>query len=233
MSYLSHPTSTATYGVTRIGANIDVEDGVISVPQYLSTTSDVTFNSVTAGGVTSYGQQVVTSVTPSAGPGIAVTNVVSTGTATSFTVSNTGVLTLQSGPGIAVSTSTGNVTVNNTGVLSLQAGAGITISTSTGNILISAAGADLMKVYGTSTNYTLSLDDEYVGVSSAVAVTMSLPVGIEGRVYTIKDEFGQGSGKITISPQPGELIDNKVNYIISVPYQSVNIVFRAGQWHII
>lgn len=208
MSYLSQPTTTSSYGVTQVGANIDVLDGVISVPQYLSTTSNVTFGSIAAGAVTSYGNQVVTSVTPSSGPGISITNIVSTGTATSFTV-------------------------NNTGVLSLQAGPGITISTATGNIYITAAGADLMKVYGTNTNYTLSLDDEYVGVSSAAAVTMSLPAGIEGRVYTIKDEYGQGSGKITIKPHTGELIDNSVNYIISVPYQSVNIVFRAGQWHII
>lgn len=208
MSYLSQPTSTSSYGVTRVGANIDVFDGIISVPQYLSTTSDVTFNSVIAGPISSYGHQVVTSVTPSAGPGISVTGVISTGTATSFTV-------------------------NNTGVLSLQAGPGVTISTSTGNIIVSATGADLIHVYGTSTNYTLTLDDEYVGVNSVAAVTMTLPTGVEGRVYTIKDEHGQGSGKITISPQPGELIDNSLNYIISVPYQSVNVVFRAGQWHII
>lgn len=208
MSYLSQPTTTSSYGVTKIGVNIDVVDGVISVPQYLSTVSDVTFNSVSAGAITSYGQQVVTSVNPVAGTGISITNVVSTGTATSFTVSNTG-------------------------VLKLFAGAGITVSTSTGEITISATGADLIKVYGTTTNYTLTLEDEYVGVNTGSNVTMTLPTGIQGRVYTIKDERGQGSGKITIQPQPGELIDGGVNYVISVPHQSVNVVFRAGQWYII
>jgi len=52
-------------------------------------------------------------------------------------------------------------------------------------------------------------------------------------VYYIKDEYGQGSGKITIQPQVGEKIDNSNSYIISVPYQSVAVVFRAGQWRII
>lgn len=32
-------------------------------------------------------------------------------------------------------------------------------------------------------------------------------MGVDGRVYTIKDEYGQGSGKITIQPQTGVLID--------------------------
>lgn len=65
---------------------------------------------------------------------------------------------------------------------------------------------------------------------SANAVTITLPTGVPGRVYSIKDEFGQGSGKITIAPQPGELIDGKTNYVIGVPYQAVSAVFRAGKW---
>lgn len=116
---------------------------------------------------------------------------------------------------------------------SLTAGAGISITGNTGDITISSYGADLINVYGTTTNYTASITDEYIGVSSASAVTITLPNGVAGRVYTIKDEYGQGSGKITISPQVGELIDGKPTYIISVPYQAVSCVFRAGSWRII
>lgn len=80
---------------------------------------------------------------------------------------------------------------------------------------------------------TLTATDEYLGVSSASAVTVTFPTGVSGRVYTIKDEFGQGSGKITLQPQTGEKVDGKNNYVISVPYQSVSVVFRAGGWWII
>lgn len=80
--------------------------------------------------------------------------------------------------------------------------------------------------------YTATLTDEYIGVSSAAAVTITLPTGVDGREYTIKDEFGQGSGKITIQLQPGILIDKKTNYIISIPNQSVTLVYRAGSWWI-
>jgi hypothetical protein len=207
MSYLSQPTSTTDYGVIKIGDFIEVTDGVISLLQDVSPTADVIFDTVSAIELYDAGDRVVTTVTPSAGSGISLTSVTSDGPAASFTV-------------------------NNTGVLSLTAGAGISIDQSTGNITISSYGADLINVYGTTTSYTATLSDEYIGVSSAAAVTITLPTAVDGRVYVIKDEFGQGSGKITIQPQVGEKIDNKTNYIISTPYQSVQVVYRANNWWI-
>lgn len=208
MSYLAQPTSKTEYGVVKVGSNISVIDGVISLSQSLEPNANVTFNSVTAGNVTSNGNLVVTSVHPYAGTGIALSNVITTGQSPTFTILNSG-------------------------VVQLTAGNGITLSSSTGNVTISAEGADLIATYGTTTNYTATQYDEYIGVYSATAVTITLPIGITGRVYTIKDEYGQGSGKITIQPQAGEKIDNSNNYIISVPYQSVSVVFRAGQWRLI
>ena len=208
MSYLAEPTSKSSYGVTRVGNFIEVLDGIIDLPQDISFTASVAFSTVHASEIYDSGHRVVTNVMHSAGPGISVSSVVSTGTSTAFTV-------------------------NNTGVLSLTAGYGISLSTSTGNITISSFGADLINVYGTSTNYTASVTDEYIGVSTSSAVTITLPMGVSGRVYTIKDEYGQGSGKITIQPPVGVLIDSKVNYIISIPNQSVSVVYRAGGWWII
>ena len=127
-----------------------------------------------------------------------------------------------------------NIGVNE-GVIYLDfvAGPGVSIANTPGSITISANGADLIAVTGTTSSYTATANDEYIGVNSASAVTITLPLGVAGRVYTIKDEHGQGSGKITIQPQSGEKVDNSNNYIISVPFQSVSMVFRAGQWHII
>lgn len=161
-----------------------------------------------SGNLTANGALVVTSVTPSAGVGINVSNIVSNGYLASFTVENTG-------------------------VTYINAGNGISLTANTGNITISSFGADLINVIGVTTNYTATVTDEYIGVYSAAAVTITLPTGIAGRVYTIKDEYGQGSGKITIQPQTGELIDGKINYVISIPNQSVSVVSRAGKWWII
>lgn len=128
------------------------------------------------------------------------------------------------------------INVDDSGIISspeLIAGPGVTVDYDTNFITISATGADLIHVYGTTTSYTATADDEYIGVSSASAITITLPTADEGRVYTIKDEYGQGSGKITIQPPVGSLIDKKLNYVISVPHQSVSVVYRAGNWWLI
>lgn len=237
MSYLSIPTSKTEYGVVLVGDYINVLDGVISLGQDLSTSANVIFNdgsftgnvgvtgNVTGnelvfvdgtftgnvdvyGNLTAGGDLVLTSVTPTAGNGIAISNLVPGGYDASFTVENTGVLSLTAGPGI-------------------------TLTANTGHITVSSYGADLINVYGTTTSYTASITDEYIGVYSVAAVTITLPAGINGRVYTIKDEYGQGSGKITIQPTGGEKIDGKTNYIISVPNQSISVVYRATGWWII
>lgn len=203
MAYLAQPTSKIDYGVVGVGSFINVLEGFISLEQDVSPNASVSFNQVSIGG-----SDVVTSVNPIAGLGVSITNLVSIGNTVGFAVSNTG-------------------------VLSLSAGDGISLTSSTGNITISASGADLISTIGVTGSYTATANDEYIGVYSASAVTITLPIGITGRVYTIKDEYGQGSGKITISPSGSELIDNKINYIISVPNQSVSVVFRGGQWRII
>jgi len=214
MSYLSQPASDIDYGVVRIGNNIPVLDGVISLEQDVGLGADVNFGDVTAfgnvsgNGVYSFGNLAITTITPDAGAGIALSNVVTGGSDASFVVTNTGVLSLVAGPGISLTGSTGNITV-------------------------SATGADLIAVYGTTTNYTATADDEYIGVSSATAVTITLPTGVNGRVYTIKDELRQGSGKITIQPSSGQLIDGKATYVISIPNQSVSVVFRSTGWWLI
>jgi hypothetical protein len=234
MSYLSQPTSEFNYGVVQIGSNVLVADGIISIAQDVSPNASVSFASIdVAGGIYQDGLLVITSVTPTAGAGITVTEVLTDGPAAAFTINNAGVLSVAGGVGIAVSDSTGNVTVTNTGVTRLTAGPGISLSGPTGNITISSTGADLINVYGTTTSYTASLDDEYIGVNSSAAVTITLPAGVDGRVYHIKDERGQGSGKITIQPQIGELIDNANSYVIGIPYQAVSTVFRSGKWWII
>lgn len=129
------------------------------------------------------------------------------------------------------------INVDDLGIISspeIISGPGIKVDyTSNSVITVSATGADLISVYGTNTSYTATANDEYIGVYSAAAVTITLPNSAEGRVYTIKDEYGQGSGKITVQPQSNTTIDGKATYVISIPNQSINVVFRAGKWWII
>jgi hypothetical protein len=203
MAYLAQPTSKIDYGVVGVGSFIDVLDGFISLQQDVSPSGIVSFRQVSIGG-----SRVVTSVNPVAGAGITITNLVSIGNTVGFAVSNTG-------------------------VLSVTAGAGISVSSSTGFITITSAGPDLISTTGVTSSYTATATDEYIGVYSESNVTITLPTGITGRVYIIKDEYGIGGGRITIQPSGSEKIDNKSTYVISIPTQSVSVVFRGTQWRII
>jgi hypothetical protein len=208
MSYLFPEGSTTERGVVEVGSNIDVLDGIISIPQSVAPTATVTFDTIN---VTSDllldGNTVVTSVTPSAGNGISLTSVTTDGPAASFTV-------------------------NNTGVLSLIAGNGIALSGSTGNITVSATGADILNTVGVTSNYTATATDEYIGVDSTSLVTVTLPSGITGRQYIIKEERGSGTGKVNVQGSNSEKIDGSAFKQLTAN-ASITVVFRAGQWRVI
>lgn len=209
MSYLSQPTSNLNYGVVEIGSNIQVQDGIISLLQDIAPNASVHFGNVSVtSGMLLNGNSVITSINPYASVGISLSNVTTLGPTATFTVTNTG-------------------------VTKLSAGTGINLSGATGNITISGTGTSVINVIGVTLDYTAAATDEYIGVDSTSAININLPIGSAGRTYIIKDEHGQGSGKINIKPAAGELIDGSATYIISVPYQSVQVVFRSGQWRII
>lgn len=209
MSYLSQPTSKTEYGIVQVGNHIDVDvDGIISLAQDISPSASVNFSQIDAPLIYQAGHEVITDVSPIADTGISLSSITTGGPSATFKIANTGVLSLAAGNGIQLSASTGNITVSSTG-------------TSTINVV------------GVTADYTALATDQYIGVNSVAATTISLPAGLAGRTYIIKDEHGQGSGKITIKPAATELIDGGATYIISVPYASIQVVFRGGQWRII
>ena len=208
MSYLSQPTTMNDFGIVQVGNNIDVIDGIISLSQDLSANASVEFADVNVtGDLTAQGNLVVTDIDAQAGTGISVTNIDAVGYQRGFTINNTGVLRLTAGPGVSVTNTTGNIT-------------------------ISATGADFLNTTSTGISYTASATDEYIGSTASSAITITLPAGTQGRVYTVKDENG-GSPKITIVGSNGEKIDNRNSYLIDIKYQSISLVYRNTGWWII
>lgn len=205
MSYLFPDATTAELGVVQVGANIDVDvNSVISIPQSVATTATVTFGTVNVTNtLTLNGASVITSVTPTAGPGISITNLVSTGTATSFTV-------------------------NNTGVTSIVAGTNISINTSTGAVTINSLAEGIFQTIGTGTDYTATATDEYIGVT-ANPTTVTLPTGVTGKTYIVKNET---TGNTTVTGTGGQLLDNTLTKSLGTR-ASISLVFRAGAWRII
>ena len=225
MSYLFPEGSTTERGVVEVGSNINVLDGIISIPQSVDPSTDVTFVNITANGdvdiagdtlalgniaaakLFDNNNRVITSVTPTAGAGVSITNLTSNGPSAGFRV-------------------------NNTGVVSLTAGSGITLSGNTGNITVSATGADFLNTIGVTSNYTATDTDEYIGVNSNNLVTVTLPAGVAGRQYIIKEERGSGTGKVNVQGTALETIDGSPFKQLTAN-ASLTVVFRAGQWRII
>lgn len=208
MSYLFPEGSTTERGVVEVGSNIDVLDGVISIPQSVAPTAAIVFDELEAStALTLDGKSVITTITPAAGNGISITALTDVGPDAGFTV-------------------------NNTGVLSLTAGTGITLSGSTGNITVSATGADFLNTIGVTSNYTATATDEYIGVDSTSLVTVTLPVGVDGRQFIVKEEHGSGTGKVNVQGSNSEKIDGSPFKQLTAN-ASLTVVFRAGTWRII
>ena len=147
-------------------------------------------------------ETVVTGVTPTAGTGISVTSLTSTGPASSFTI-------------------------NNTGVTSLIAGTNVTLSGSTGAVTISVQEPGIETTTSTATAYTATATDGYIGVT-ANPTTVTLPTGVTGKVYIIKNE---GSGTTTVTGTGSDKIDGSNNKTLSAN-ASMTVIFRAG-WRVI
>jgi hypothetical protein len=87
-----------------------------------------------------------------------------------------------------------------------------------------------------STDYTATLDDYYIGVNSTRPVTITLPADCtDCHEIIVKAEMGPplGNRKIIILAAEGQTIDDETEYVMEVPYQSVHLICRGGNWHII
>jgi hypothetical protein len=90
----------------------------------------------------------------------------------------------------------------------------------------------------TSSSYTLTYRDYYVGVNFPGAVTITLPkADREGRVFIIKDELGEASlgtnRYITIIPQPGNTIDDRDRAILAFDYGSLTFIWKNNSWRVV
>jgi hypothetical protein len=87
-----------------------------------------------------------------------------------------------------------------------------------------------------SDDYTATCDDYYIGVNSDEPVTITLPEECTDCCEIIvKAEMGPplGNRKVTITTSDGALIDGADDYIITVPYGTITVFCRGGDWHII
>ena len=124
---------------------------------------------------------------------------------------------------------------------SILAGTGISVSPASGSganqITISSTGVQTVAVsIATTTPIAVTNADDVISVEvpGSVAVAVTLPVGVTGRVFNIKDGLGLASAvaPITITPAAGT-IDGVATAVIDTPYGSLTLVYSGTEWKII
>lgn len=132
--------------------------------------------------------------------------------------STAGVLDFALDADIATTTSLGVV----------QVGSGLAI-TSAGILSATNSGAsDFVNVYLTNVSYTVTATDLYVGATNN-NITITLPAGILGRVYYIKNQSG---GNIKVQGTGGETIDGNAFQTLGSNAGFI-VVFDGTRWNIL
>lgn len=87
-----------------------------------------------------------------------------------------------------------------------------------------------------SEDYTATMDDYYIGVSSEDSIIITIPCDCDdGHEIVVKSEMNQtlNNIKITIMSMDDEnlrSIDSELEYVIELPYQSVRFLCRDSNW---
>lgn len=97
-------------------------------------------------------------------------------------------------------------------------------------------GGKLLNPFGITGNYSATLNDYLISVSSSIETVVILPISAEtGRSYLVKDISGTAStNKIKISASLGQLIDGLQFYTLPSNYASVEVAYFGNNiWGII
>lgn len=109
----------------------------------------------------------------------------------------------------------------------VQVGAGLAI-TPAGVLSATGGGSSLINVYLTSTNYTATASDYYIGATQG-GITITLPAGVTGKVYIVKNQAS--SGNITVKGT-GQNLDQSGDKVLG-GNASLIAVFDGTRWNLV
>lgn len=86
----------------------------------------------------------------------------------------------------------------------------------------------------TTPTYTALPTDYFLCVDTATnAVTITLPTGVLGTVYIVKDCSGDAAtNPITVDGTGGQLVDGS-SATINSPYGAIQLIFNGAEWSIV
>lgn len=87
-----------------------------------------------------------------------------------------------------------------------------------------------------TTDYTVQSTDYYIGVTSTGPTNIFLPENPQDCIQLIiKADMSPplGNRKVTIVAQGTSTIDGATTHVLTVPYESVNLISQGNNWHVI
>jgi hypothetical protein len=109
----------------------------------------------------------------------------------------------------------------------VQVGSGLSITPS-GILSVSGGSSSFINVTLTSTNYTATATDYYIGATKK-DIDITLPLGITGKVYIIKNQV---NGSIKVKASGGQKIDTSSDKTLGSE-ASIIVVFDGTRWNVI
>lgn len=107
----------------------------------------------------------------------------------------------------------------------VQVGSGLNITPAG---VLSTIDSGFINVTLTSTNYIVSSNDYYIG-AIAKDIEITLPLGITGKVYIVKNQI---TGNIEVKASGGQQIDTASDKTLGSG-ASIMVVFDGARWNII
>lgn len=108
----------------------------------------------------------------------------------------------------------------------IQVGAGLSITAS--GILSASGGDTLLNVTLVDANYTANLNDYYIGALKK-NITITLPSGITGKVYIVKNQM---DGNVKVQGTGGQTLDGS-SFKTLGDLASLIVLFDGIRWNLI
>ncbi len=93
----------------------------------------------------------------------------------------------------------------------------------------------IVPITGITTYYQATNDDDYIGVSADVPVTIVLPIiPSDGKKITVKDEGNKVSTyNITVQAGIGKSVENDSSVVMDINHQSFTYFYNGNNWYLI
>lgn len=102
-----------------------------------------------------------------------------------------------------------------------------------GKRLSASAASQMGDVTGFTSSATLGADDYLAAVdATAGPVTITVPLGVNGRQYAVKKIDSSGNA-VTVARTGSDTIDGATTYALTTQYQSVTIIGRSGGYWVL